>query len=160
MDVPSPNLPLNRIEKRAIEAKAIAPIMEAMAERIGRDEAMNLVKEIHEAEAYERGKDSIQASGPNGIDELVIEVESWGEGGVFEYKMIEKTESTYFFDVTQCPYHTKYKELGLEELGVVLSCCRDEPHARGFNPKLRLFRTKTLMEGEDCCDFRYHLESE
>ncbi|MCP4899587.1 MAG: L-2-amino-thiazoline-4-carboxylic acid hydrolase, partial [bacterium] len=45
-----------------------------------------------------------------------------------------------------------------QEYGVGFSCCRDEPHARGFNPRLRLERTKTLMEGADHCDFRYSLE--
>ena len=34
---------------------------------------------------------------------------------------------------------------------------RDEPFARGFNPQLRLERTKTIMEGADHCDFRYYL---
>ncbi|MCP4214504.1 MAG: L-2-amino-thiazoline-4-carboxylic acid hydrolase [bacterium] len=46
----------------------------------------------------------------------------------------------------------------MEELGVQFSCCRDEPHARGFNSQLKLVRTKTLMEGDDCCDFRYYLK--
>ena len=155
------SLPLiNRIEKRAIEAVAIAPIVDALGDSIGRDEVLNLIQKIHETEAYERGKNSIGNSDPNGIEELAIEVASWGEGGIFEYNILEKTASTYFFDVTQCPYHTKYKELGLVALGVVMSCCRDEPHARGFNPKLKLVRSKTLMEGQDCCDFRYYLESE
>jgi hypothetical protein len=27
----------------------------------------------------------------------------------------------------------------------------------GFNPNITLKRTKTLMEGEDCCDFRYRV---
>ena len=58
---------------------------------------------------------------------------------------------------TRCPYYDKYKELGLEEFGVGFSCCRDKPFARGFNPKLRLERTKTIMEGSEYCAFRYYL---
>ena len=73
-------------------------------------------------------------------------------------EVVEKTESIYAFNVTRCPYCELYRELGMDELGVAFSCCRDEPFARGFNPGLRLTRTQTLMEGADHCDFRYSLE--
>jgi hypothetical protein len=63
------NKELNRTEKRAIEALAIAPVIRAVSQRIGRDEA------------------------------------------------------------------------------------------RGFNPQLKLVRTKTIMEGADHCDFRYYLRA-
>ncbi|MEA3230457.1 MAG: L-2-amino-thiazoline-4-carboxylic acid hydrolase [Thermodesulfobacteriota bacterium] len=93
----------------------------------------------------------------NGIEKLVNEVAGWGEGGAWEMDVLEQTPTAYFFNVTRCSYYEKYRELGLEEFGVGFSCCRDEPFARGFNPKLRLLRTKTIMEGADHCDFRYYL---
>lgn len=151
---------LNRIERRAIEAQAVVPILEAVAKRFGREEALAILIEVNEREAIERGRAQARQTGPHGIQDLVAEVESWGEGGVWEMEVLEKTETTYFFNVTRCPYHDTYRELGLEEWGVGLSCCRDQPHARGFNDRLRLDRTKTLMEGDDHCDFRYHLERE
>ena len=148
---------LSRIEKRAIEALAIAPVIRAVAKRIGKDEALEMLKEVNQREAFERGQNSMRAEGRSVMDELVSEVAGWGEGGVLEMEVLEQTPTTYFFNVTRCPYHEKYRELGLEEYGIALSCCRDEPHARGLDPRLRLVRTKTLMEGADCCDFRYHL---
>ncbi len=151
---------LNRIEKRAIEARAIAPLLRAMFSKTGRDVALAMLQEINEQEALERGRVGSPAAGENGILQLVTEVASWGEGGVWEMDVLEETPTTYFFNVTRCPYHDKYKELGVEEFGVALSCCRDAPHARGFNPRLRLERTKTIMEGETICDFRYYLDSE
>jgi hypothetical protein len=30
----------------------------------------------------------------------------------------------------------------------------------GFNPKIKLERTQTIMEGADHCDFRYTLEKD
>jgi len=149
---------LDRIQRRAIEAQALAPLMRALVRKLGRKEALELLREVNEQEAFQRGRSSYAARGGNGIPELVEEVASWGEGGVLEMNVIEQTDSTFFFDVTRCPYYERYKELGLEELGVAMSCCRDEPHARGFHPELRLERTQTLMEGADRCDFRYRLE--
>ncbi len=150
---------LGRIEKRAIEALAIAPVIKEMSKRIGKNEALSILKESNQKEAFQRGQDLRESEGQNGIEELVNDVASWGDGGVMEMEVIEKSSTTYFFNVTSCPYYEKYKELGLEEYGVELSCCRDEPFARGFNSQLKLIRSKTIMEGAEYCDFRYYLES-
>ena len=148
---------INRIEKRAIEALAILPIIELVSKKIGRDEAKAMLKEVNQTEAFQRGQN--MAKKQNVIDELAKDVDTWGEGGNWEMDVLEKTPTTYFFNVLRCPYYEKYKELGLEEFGVEFSCCRDEPFAKGFNPNLELVRTKTIMDGDDHCDFRYYLHS-
>lgn len=151
---------LNRIERRAIEALAIAPVIEMLFERIGKEEALVLLKEANQKEAFERGRHLMKSKNNNGIKELIEDVSTWGDGGVLEMEVLEETANTYFFNVHTCPYYEMYKELGLIELGVGFSCCRDEPFALGLNPRLKLKRSKTLMEGADFCDFRYFLESE
>jgi hypothetical protein len=153
------NKELNRIEKRAIEALAVAPVIRAVAQKIGMESALAILREVNRQEAFQRGQGMRKSDGQNGIDELVDEVATWGEGGVWEMEVLEQTLTTYFFNVTRCPYYEKYRELGLEEFGVEFSCCRDEPFARGFNPRLVLMRTKTIMEGADHCDFQYYLNS-
>ena len=153
------NKELNRIEKRAIEALAIPPVIRAVSQRIGRDEALAILKEVNQQEAFQRGQGIMEKERQNGIEELVNEVAGWGEGGIWEMDVLEQTPTTYFFNVTRCPYYEKYLELGLEEFGVGFSCCRDEPFARGFNPRFELVRTKTIMEGADHCDFRYYLRA-
>lgn len=150
---------INRIEKRAIEALAIAPVIKAVSQRIGNDKALAILKEVNQQEAYQRGQNIAKTKGLNGIKELVKDVATWGEGGVWEMEVLEQTSTTYFFNVLRCPYYEKYKEIGLDQFGVELSCCRDEPFAKGLNPKLSLMRTKTIMEGADFCDFRYYLDS-
>ncbi|MBT8333226.1 MAG: L-2-amino-thiazoline-4-carboxylic acid hydrolase [Desulfobacterales bacterium] len=154
----SENREHNRIEKRAIEALALVPVIKALSQRIGRDEALKIMREVNQQEAFQRGQQMMRLKGQQGIDELVNEVASWGEGGVWVMDIIEQTSTTYFFNVLRCPYYEKYRELGLDDFGVELSCCRDEPFARGLNPQLKLVRSQTIMEGADYCDFRYHLD--
>jgi hypothetical protein len=48
-----------------------------------------------------------------------------------------------------------YEKLGIKELGCVLSCSRDFSFMEGFNSEIELIRTKTIMGGFECCDFRY-----
>lgn len=152
------NREISRIEKRAIEASALTPLIRALSQRIGRDAALAMLQEVNEQEAFERGR-SMMASGQNGIAELADDVASWGDGEIWEMDILEQTSTTYFFNVLRCPYYEKYRELGVEEFGVQFSCCRDEPFTRGFNADLKLVRTKTIMEGAEYCDFRYYLNS-
>ncbi len=150
---------LNRIEKRAIAALAVAPIILAVAQRIGKEEALAILQEVNEKEAFQRGESFRNQLGKTGIPELVEDVATWGVGGVLEMEVLEQTSETYHFNITRCPYYEKYRELRLTEYGVALSCCRDKPFARGFHPQLKLERSQTIMEGADYCDFRYSFRS-
>ena len=150
---------LNRIEKRAIEASAVVPVIQAVARRIGKEEALAILQEVNEKEAFQRGASLRNRLGQTGISELVEDVATWGMGGDLEMEVLEQTSETYCFNITRCPYYEKYQALGLTEYGVALSCCRDKPFARGFNPHLTLERSQTIMEGADYCDFRYILRS-
>ncbi|MBT8344818.1 MAG: L-2-amino-thiazoline-4-carboxylic acid hydrolase [Desulfofustis sp.] len=148
---------MSRLEKRGIEALAIAPVIREVSRRYGDEEARAILKSVNQKEAFERGRKMTESEQANTIDTLVKDVATWGDTGVWEMEVVEQTPTTYFFNVTRCPYYEKYRELGLEEFGVELSCCRDESFARGLDPNLRLVRTKTIMEGEGFCDFRYSL---
>ena len=118
MKTPPDAKELNRIEKRAIEALAISPVIRAVAKRIGKDEAIAILHEVNQQEAFERGRCMAEEMGGNGMEELVDEVAGWGRGGIWEMDVLEQTPTTYFFNVTHCPYYEKYKELGLEAYGV------------------------------------------
>jgi hypothetical protein len=45
--------------------------------------------------------------------------------------------------------------LGLGDIGHLLSCRRDGTFCEGYDPKLKLTRTQTIMRGASHCDFRY-----
>src|SRR5210317_3107 len=148
---------ISRLEKRAIEASAIAPVIRELSKILGEKEARDLLKDINQREAFERGRNVAHHTQGNSIEILAKDVATWGEDGVWEMDVLEQTPTTYFFNVTRCPYYEKYRELRLGEFGVEFSCCRDEPFARGLDPRLKLERTKTIMQGGDICDFRYLL---
>jgi hypothetical protein len=41
----------------------------------------------------------------------------------------------------------------------VLSCNRDATFCEGYDPRIKLTRTQTIMGGASHCDFRYRLET-
>ena len=56
---------LNRIEKRAIEALAIAPVIRAVSKRIGKKKALAILKEVNQQEAFLRGQNMIKTRNSN-----------------------------------------------------------------------------------------------
>jgi hypothetical protein len=49
--------------------------------------------------------------------------------------------------------------MGLGGLGDILSCDRDGAFCEGYDPRIRLTRTQTIMGGASHCDFRYRVEA-
>ncbi|MFN2243355.1 MAG: L-2-amino-thiazoline-4-carboxylic acid hydrolase [Anaerolineae bacterium] len=41
------------------------------------------------------------------------------------------------------------------EIGYAIQCHRDHADCQGFSPRIVLNRSKTLMQGDDCCNHRF-----
>jgi len=143
--------------RRQIEARIIAPLVEAFAAEIGRERTLEIVARTIKEIARAQGRQIAERAGGNGIPELVARSAAWRKDDALETVTLEQSETVYDYNVTRCRYAEMYKELGIPELGFVLSCNRDFSFGEGFNPDLRLMRTQTIMQGAPFCDFRYRL---
>ena len=70
----------------------------------------------------------------------------------YEIKNLQVTENMCFMDVTGCPLYDKAKELGTPE-AIQMICCMDKEYMNGFRG-IDYKRTKSVAEGDDCCDYR------
>jgi hypothetical protein len=66
--------------------------------------------------------------------------------------------NSYCFNVYECLWATALRELGAGDLGLLFECNTDFEYAKAMNPKIQLKRSKTLMQGDSCCDFEFHWE--
>lgn len=85
---------------------------------------------------------------------------AWTAEDALRTEVIKSTPTEYHFNVVKCRYSEMYRDMGLADLGAVLSCNRDGAFCEGWNDKLKLTRTQTLMGGATHCDFRYKLETD
>ena len=108
------------------------------------------------ADATKAGLLMAEQYGGNTMTELARVVrEVWADDEALTIHILEETEDKLSFDVTCCRYAELYEELGLKEFGFCLSCSRDEAFSQGFNPRITLRRTQTIMQGALFCDFRF-----
>ncbi len=126
---------------------------------MGLDRAIEVATAAVQADAMAAGEMMAEKYGGNTIQELARLVrEIWAEGDAMTIRFLEETQERLSFDVTRCRYAELYEKAGMKELGFCLSCCRDEPLAKGFNCRIRLLRSQTIMQGASFCDFRFVME--
>lgn len=145
------------LARREIEARIAGPIIKVFMDEFGADKIMDLVKPVIQELAKESGAQASAMVGGNTLSDFAKAMTAWAADDAYEDVVLQQTEKQFDFDVKRCRYAEMYKELNMEDLGFVLSCGRDFAMVEGFNPKMKLKRTKTIMEGEDCCDFRITL---
>lgn len=143
------------LTRREIEARILAPVVEALGRRFGRDEVVAVVRDVIVSIAREQGRALAEAGGDSSLGGFAATLEPWTRDGALEMDVREQTSEQLSFDVTRCRYAEMYRALGMPELGAVLSCNRDAAVIEGFNAAVTLTRTGTIMQGARCCDFRY-----
>lgn len=143
------------LTRREIEARILAPVIEALGQRFGRDEVIAIVRETIAGIARDQGQALATARDDASLTTFAAMRGPWTAGGALELRVIRETPEHYDYDVTRCRYAEMYRALGIAELGEVLSCNRDAALIEGFNSDVTLERTHTIMEGAPTCDFRY-----
>ena len=146
------------LQRREIEAGVIAPLYRAMVEQLGEDQARAILLTTIDRLAHDSGCLAAERTGGNDLAHLKQAVSGWTAGNALELTIIRDEPDQLAFDVTRCRYAEMYRRLGLAELGPLLSCRRDAAMMAGFNPRIRLERSQTIMEGADHCPFRFHLD--
>ncbi len=143
---------------REIQAPMVSSLIYGFAREIGFEKAIEIAKNVIRQDAVASGKKSAQEYSGNTLAELSkIVKEVWAKDSALTLEMLKENETTLFFDVTHCEYAQMYVRMGIEDIGFILSCIRDFSFMEGFNPQIELKRTKTIMEGAECCDFRFSL---
>ncbi|MBD86767.1 MAG: 2-amino-thiazoline-4-carboxylic acid hydrolase [Rhodospirillaceae bacterium] len=149
------------LQRRKIEARVIKPIYEEMVAELGEEAARSILSRAIKRDAISHGKNcAASQDGANDIAGFVKLFELWTAEDALEVDVLEQTNSRFNFNVTRCRYAEMYRDMGISELGSVLSCGRDGHFCAGFNPRLKLDRSQTIMRGAGCCDFRYSLVEE
>jgi hypothetical protein len=152
-------LEISHLKRREVQAPIAACLIRGFARAMGQDKAVEAATAAVQADAMMAGRIMAEKYGGNTMKELGRVVRNtWAEDDAMTIHILEETEQNLSFDVTHCRYAELYEKAEMKDLGFCLSCCRDEPFTKGFNPRMRLLRTQTIMQGASLCDFRFVLD--
>lgn len=154
------NARIGVLNRREVEARLLAPLINALGERFGREEVVEVIRrEIIEI-ARQQGAALARQMGGHSIPLFADSLSAWTQDNALEIDVLASDEERFDFNVTRCRYAELYRALGVPELGAIFSCNRDGSLIEGFNPDVSFQRTQTIMQGAPFCDFRYRLRKE
>ncbi len=150
---------ISMIEKRRIEAALIGELYEVLKERHGANEAAEVIRITIEASAITQGGE-FRAKHDHEPDlaDFTAHQYLWEKDNAITREILHKSADRLEYNITRCAYAEMYRDMGLGEIGHLLSCNRDGAFCTGFSKDIELTRTQTIMEGADFCDFRYAMK--
>mgnify|MGYP001242093185 FL=1 len=150
--------PLPILQQRRIEANILKHVYENLSERFGKEQAREIVQETVSQSAIEQGKTfADQIDGDPNLKDFYDILPLWSRDGALEIDVLEASPDKLDFNVKRCRYAEMYREMGIGEIGDLLSCQRDGDFCIGYNAEIEFRRTQTIMGGASHCDFRYSL---
>jgi hypothetical protein len=144
--------------QRELQAEVLRPVFEALARRLGRDEALAVIKEAMADAAAEAGRQAAQ-SAPDGpsLEHFAGRMRALSmDGQALEINGLAIKDHVLTYKVSRCGYLERYQEMGLPlELGFAISCARDGAFAWGYHAGLTMERPACIGQGASQCRFRF-----
>jgi hypothetical protein len=141
-----------RVQAQRSEAHSRAIYGKRLVERLGKG-VLAAVEEVTLELGRAFGREA--GTGRRGLNGLV---ELWKAfPPTIAYAVDELTPTTLRMRVTRCVFAEAMREQDAAELGYAYYCHSDFGFAETYDPEIGFERTKTLMQGNDCCDPAYRL---
>jgi hypothetical protein len=147
------------LQRRRIEATVLGHVYREMKTRMSDEHAQEIIGAAVTKSAIEQGASMAEDLGhePSLKDFLAI-LPLWQKDDALQIEVLESDDDKLEFNVVRCRYSEMYRDMGLGEIGHLLSCNRDGDFCIGYNPNMELTRTQTIMKGASHCDFRYRMK--
>ncbi len=142
-------------------AKNILGIFKALSAKIGPDKFIPMLQEASSTVTTYQAQAISRHLPKNDLATFVSLFRSddpfWKH--VITLQTMEDTEKAVEFKITECLWAKTFRKANAADIGYAAICFSDFAGASAFNPKMKLVRTKTLMQGDDCCNNRWIMES-
>lgn len=151
--------PMGILQRRKIEAAIIAPIYDELRQRLGEAEAQAIIDAAVSKAAMRAAREFADAT-EEGTSLLTFQAlqSLWTQDDALEIEVVRADDKVFDYNVLRCRYAETYREMGLGHIGHLLSCNRDAVFCKGYDARIKMSRTQTIMQGATHCDFRYVLE--
>ena len=150
---------LPMIERRRIEAAILKHVYETLKVSHGAEAAKATIADSVKRSSLEQGRQmAAEVGGKTSLQTFADIMPRWSKDDAITMDMKASTDTKLEFDITRCRYAEMYREMGLGDIGHLLSCQRDGTFCEGYDTRLKLARTQTIMQGASHCDFKYTYE--
>lgn len=140
---------------------ATAQTLKLMADKMGKENFMKALKEAS-AESAAAGMKQFAKSVPkNNLQAFaqVMKKPDYFWKHVLTLDIVEDKENVFEIKVKECLWAKTFRLAKAGDIGYSMICHADFAMAQAFNPKMKMIRSKTLMQGHDSCNHRWVMET-
>jgi len=122
------------------------------------EHVLEVLNEDNKKETIKEWREIAEGRHSNDIPDLIECLwKNMGSEQGWDYS-IEKKDEGVQITCTKCPLVEISEKGGSKKIGYELYCKSDYYINEGFNSEIKMKRTKTLMQGDDCCNHFYFYE--
>jgi hypothetical protein len=135
--------------------------MKAMGAEMGREKLVEMLKRAYSAAAVERVREQLKTNPKNDLATYTADLRNPIPiyRNALTFKVVEDTPTTFEARITECLWAKTFREANAADIGYACLCHTEFAAVPAFNPKIKMTLTKTLMQGNDCCNPRYVMQA-
>jgi hypothetical protein len=154
----------DRKEERSLSPKETAEMMSrtlheiirTLRREMGDSETIRLLKLNSDEFGRQRGVMQAERSPDTSFESFVSVFRQMASGSSLTADVVQDNDEVFELEVSECVWEVVFRQAELAgEIGHAAVCNMDYSWPPAFNPAFRMERTKTLMQGHDCCNHRY-----
>lgn len=126
-----------------------------LQEEIGKERVIELIKKQTEQRLKEQAKKDLERLGKSDFKSYISIFRDPAMLASLTMEVIEDTDTVFEIRVTDCLSAESFLPYKAGDIGYAAVCWGDYSWASDFNPKIKLIRDKTLMQGHDYCNHKY-----
>ncbi|MBI4905595.1 MAG: L-2-amino-thiazoline-4-carboxylic acid hydrolase [Acidobacteria bacterium] len=139
--------------------KDLIPLLKVLAEQIGRERFVRMIREAGDTVVQRKS-----AGRPPMVRDLeMLAAQMRNPPPLIQHaldaEIVEQTPEAFEYRVKKCLWAKAFRDEGAADIGYAMICYPDYAVAKSLNPRLKLIRSKTLMQGDDSCRLRYVMET-
>jgi hypothetical protein len=133
------------------------PFLKLASEEIGKENLFAILKKYAAVKGKETGEMLAKQFGGNDFStwKKIFSPESPNFNAMLTMSVTEDSGNVHELKVTECLLASVFLKADAGDLGFAAVCFGDYEMASSFNPRLKMERDKTLMQGHAYCDHRY-----
>ena len=137
--------------------KGLIPVLRGLGREFGQEQFASVLKDIVAESALEAALEAARQLPCNDFAAFKASAREPDRFGrhILTLEIVEDTPEVFEVRVTECLWAKTFRDLGAAEIGSMLICHRDYADCRGFNPRITMIRSKTLMQGDEFCNHRF-----
>jgi hypothetical protein len=124
------------LERRRIEAAILKHVYDTLKQSHGDDVARSTLADAVRRSSIEQAAElAAKVDGKTSMQTFIDRQAQWRAGDALTVEVKEQTDTSYVYNVTRCRYAEMYREMGLGEIGHLLSCQRDATFCEGYDKR-------------------------